>query len=109
MYVSNLKETTEGKIMKSVSGIGLSDVQAVYSGAEGKLWELIMGEQIHVGGFSSSMNLSEHADIEDGMRGEADTAPFSFFEELNQNRHKIRTFFIYLPLYSPEEEFISIN
>ena len=69
MYVSNLKKTVEGKIMKSVSGIGLSDVQAVYSGAEGKLWELIMGEQIHIGGFSSSMDLAEHADIEDGMRG----------------------------------------
>ena len=55
--------------MKSVSGIGLSDVQAVYSGAEGKLWELIMGEQIHIGGFSSSMDLAEHADIGGGMRG----------------------------------------
>jgi ubiquinone/menaquinone biosynthesis C-methylase UbiE len=69
MYVSNLKKTMEGKIMKSVSGIGLSDVQAVYSGAEGKLWELIMGEQIHIGGFSSSMDLAEHADIGRGMRG----------------------------------------
>jgi len=55
--------------MKSVSGIGLSDVQAVYSGAEGKLWELIMGEQIHIGGFSSSMDLAEHADIGGGMSG----------------------------------------
>ena len=55
--------------MKSVSGIGLSDVQAVYSGAEGRLWELIMGEQIHIGGFSSSMDLAEHAKIEGGMRG----------------------------------------
>ena len=30
---------------------GLAEVQAVYSGPEGNLWELIMGEQIHVGGF----------------------------------------------------------
>ena len=29
--------------MKSITGIGLSDVQAVYSGPEGKLWQLIMG------------------------------------------------------------------
>ena len=28
----------------------LNDVQAVYSGAEGQLWELIMGQQIHIGG-----------------------------------------------------------
>lgn len=55
--------------MKSVSGIGLSDVQAVYSGAEGRLWELIMGEQIHIGGFSSSMDLAEHAKIGRGMSG----------------------------------------
>ena len=41
--------------MKSIEGIGLADMQAVYSGAEGDLWELIMGEQIHIGGFQSSM------------------------------------------------------
>ena len=55
--------------MKAVDGIGLSDVQAVYGGPEGDLWELIMGEQIHVGGFVSSMDLAEKAGIGDGMRG----------------------------------------
>ncbi|MFH1717715.1 MAG: methyltransferase domain-containing protein [Planctomycetota bacterium] len=55
--------------MKSTKNIGLSDVQAVYSGAEGELWELIMGEQIHIGGFVSSMDLAEKADIEQGMQG----------------------------------------
>jgi hypothetical protein len=30
--------------MKSASQIHLSDVQAVYSGPEGRLWQLLMGE-----------------------------------------------------------------
>jgi len=55
--------------MKAVSGIGLSDVQAVYGGPEGDLWELIMGEQIHIGGFESSMDLAERAGIGAGMNG----------------------------------------
>jgi len=41
--------------MKSIANIGLSEVQAVYSGPEGDLWELVMGQQIHIGGFQSSM------------------------------------------------------
>ena len=55
--------------MKSIEGIGLKDVQAVYGGPEGRLWELIMGEQIHIGGFTSSMDLAEKAGIAAGMRG----------------------------------------
>ena len=55
--------------MESTSGIGLADVQAVYSGPEGELWELIMGEQIHIGGFKSSMHLAEKAGIGAGMKG----------------------------------------
>lgn len=55
--------------MKSVSGIGLKDVQGVYSGPEGKLWELVMGEQIHIGGLTSSMDLAEQAGIRAGMTG----------------------------------------
>lgn len=47
----------------------LRDVQAVYSGAEGKLWELVMGQQIHIGGFQSSMQLAEKAGIGAGMSG----------------------------------------
>ncbi len=50
--------------MKSTEGIGLTEVQQVYSGPEGDLWELIMGEQIHIGGFQSSMDLAERAGIE---------------------------------------------
>lgn len=55
--------------MHSTSGIDLTSVQAVYNGAEGDLWELIMGEQIHIGGFASSMALAEKAGIGKGMRG----------------------------------------
>jgi ubiquinone/menaquinone biosynthesis C-methylase UbiE len=55
--------------MKTASQVHLSDVQAVYSGPEGRLWELLMGEQIHLGGFQSSMDLSERADIDEGQTG----------------------------------------
>jgi SAM-dependent methyltransferase len=55
--------------MKSAPQIKLSDVQSVYSGPEGKLWELIMGEQIHIGGFQSSMDLAERAGIGEGLQG----------------------------------------
>ncbi len=55
--------------MKSVDGIGLKDVQAVYGGPEGQLWELIMGEQIHIGGFVSSRDLAETAKIGAGTKG----------------------------------------
>ena len=47
----------------------LADVQAVYAGLEGDLWELIMGQQIHIGGFRSSMDLAEKAGIGSGMDG----------------------------------------
>jgi ubiquinone/menaquinone biosynthesis C-methylase UbiE len=55
--------------VKSKTGIGLADVQAVYDGAEGDLWELVMGEQIHIGGFASSMDLAEKAGVGAGMKG----------------------------------------
>ncbi|MCK6553797.1 methyltransferase domain-containing protein [Candidatus Binatia bacterium] len=55
--------------MKQLAGIHLAEVNAVYSGAEGDLWELIMGQQIHIGGFKSSMDLAERAGIGPGQRG----------------------------------------
>ena len=55
--------------MKRIPGVGLSDVQAVYGGPEADLWELIMGEQIHVGGLTSSMDLAERAGIAPGATG----------------------------------------
>lgn len=50
-------------------GSALAAVQAVYSGAEGRLWELLMGEQIHVGGLASSLDLAERASLSPGMKG----------------------------------------
>lgn len=55
--------------MQSIADVGLGQVQAVYDGAEGRLWELIMGEQIHVGGLQSSQDLAARAGIGAGMRG----------------------------------------
>ena len=55
--------------MKAKNGIGLSDVQAIYNGPVGELWELVMGEQIHIGGFNSSMALADTAGIGKGMKG----------------------------------------
>jgi SAM-dependent methyltransferase len=55
--------------MKTKDNIGLKEVQAVYSGPEGELWELIMGEQIHIGGFASSTDLAEKAGISPGTNG----------------------------------------
>jgi SAM-dependent methyltransferase len=55
--------------MKSIENIGLADVKAVYDGPEGDLWELLMGEQIHIGGFQSSMDLADRAGIGAEQRG----------------------------------------
>jgi SAM-dependent methyltransferase len=55
--------------MKKSDGITLADVQTVYAGPEGDLWELVMGEQIHIGGMTSSMDLADKAGIGAGMTG----------------------------------------
>ncbi len=43
------------------TGMTLEEVKQVYSGFEGRLWELIMGEQIHIGGYASSKALGDAA------------------------------------------------
>ena len=48
--------------------VTLNDVNAVYAGPEGQLWEMIMGEQIHIGGFASSMALAQKAGIKEGQK-----------------------------------------
>lgn len=55
--------------MKCTTNISLGDVQAVYSGPEGQLWELVMGQQVHIGGLQSSMALADKAGIAPGMNG----------------------------------------
>jgi ubiquinone/menaquinone biosynthesis C-methylase UbiE len=55
--------------VQTLSEVGLADVQAVYDGAEGDLWELVMGEQIHIGGLGASMDLADRAGIAEGGEG----------------------------------------
>jgi len=55
--------------MKQTTEIGLTSVQQVYSGPEAELWELVMGQQIHIGGFRSSQDLAERAGIGPGLSG----------------------------------------
>jgi sarcosine/dimethylglycine N-methyltransferase len=55
--------------MKSNPGVSLADVTAIYGGREGDLWELIMGQQIHLGGMKASMDLAERAGIGAGLQG----------------------------------------
>jgi len=50
------------------TGMTVENVMDVYSGPEGQLWELIMGEQIHVGGWSQSKVLAEAAGIRAGQK-----------------------------------------
>jgi ubiquinone/menaquinone biosynthesis C-methylase UbiE len=49
--------------------IGLADVQAAYGASEGDISELIMGEQVHIGGLVSSQELAESAGIQAGSFG----------------------------------------
>jgi len=46
--------------------IKLEEIQNIYSGPEARLWEMVMGEQIHVGGFAESMVMAEKAGIQKG-------------------------------------------
>ncbi len=55
--------------MHSDSSVQLSDVQAVYSGPEFSLWELLMGQQIHIGGLRSSEQLADRAGIRAATTG----------------------------------------
>lgn len=41
-------------------------VRDVYSGAERELWELVMGEQIHIDGLASSLALADKAGVKPG-------------------------------------------
>ncbi len=45
--------------MKSIYGIGLTAVRSVYASPQGDFWELLLGQQLHIGGMKSSMELAE--------------------------------------------------
>jgi len=49
------------------TNVRLQDVQAVYDGAGGQLWELVMGEQIHSGGPETTEQLAAKAGLKAGM------------------------------------------
>jgi SAM-dependent methyltransferase len=55
--------------VKSISGVGLNEVTSVYGGPQGDLFALLMGQQLHVGGMNSSIDLAERAEIGAGLRG----------------------------------------
>jgi SAM-dependent methyltransferase len=55
--------------MHSIAGIRLADVQAEYSGTEGDISHLIMGELVHVGGLRSTLALAARARIRPGTSG----------------------------------------
>lgn len=47
----------------------LTQVQQAYRGPYGRFWELVMGEQIHIGGMESSADLADKAEIQPGSFG----------------------------------------
>lgn len=55
--------------MRRQPDVSLADVQAVYSGFEARLWERLMGDQIHVGGIQSSTDLAQRAGVAAGTSG----------------------------------------
>ncbi len=47
--------------MKTAKTTDPSDAKALYDGREGDLSALLMGQQVHIGGFGSSMDLAERS------------------------------------------------
>jgi ubiquinone/menaquinone biosynthesis C-methylase UbiE len=55
--------------LKSIRGVGLSEVISLYGGVRGDFMELLFGQQIHIGGMGASLDLAEQAGIGKGQRG----------------------------------------
>ena len=55
--------------MKSITNVGLAEVTALYSGAQGGFMQILFGEQIHIGGMKGSIELAERAEIKPGSSG----------------------------------------
>jgi len=53
--------------MFKFKNVSPSDIQSIYSGVEGQLWELLMGEQVHIGGMPSSFQLAEFGGVREGL------------------------------------------
>lgn len=55
--------------VRSNPGVGIEQVRSVYEGVQRELYELFMGQQIHVGGAESSIELANAAAITPGQTG----------------------------------------
>ncbi len=55
--------------MKSIDGVSLADVTQLYGSAQGDLFQLLFGQQVHIGGMKASIELAERAGIVAGMSG----------------------------------------
>jgi ubiquinone/menaquinone biosynthesis C-methylase UbiE len=55
--------------VKSIEGIGLTEVRSLYSSAQGDFMQLLFGQQIHIGGMNASNDLAERAGIGAGLKG----------------------------------------
>jgi hypothetical protein len=55
--------------MKSIDGVSVADVTSLYSGSQGDLYQLLFGEQLHIGGLKASIDLAERAAVVAGMNG----------------------------------------
>jgi len=55
--------------LKSIEGIGLSEVIALYSGVQGDFMQLLVGQQIHIGGMGATIGFAERAGIGKGQKG----------------------------------------
>lgn len=55
--------------MKSIQGVGLSEVVSLYSGFQSAFMPLVFGQQIHTGGMNASIDLAQRAGIGAGQKG----------------------------------------
>jgi ubiquinone/menaquinone biosynthesis C-methylase UbiE len=55
--------------VKSIEGIGLTEVKLLYNSAQGDFMQLLFGQQIHIGGMNASNDLAERAEIGAGLKG----------------------------------------
>jgi SAM-dependent methyltransferase len=55
--------------MKSVADIEIADVKALYDGTPRRIFELLLGQQIHLGGLHASLELASLADVAPRSRG----------------------------------------
>ena len=53
--------------MKSIEGVGLAEVVSLYGGVQNDFFQLVFGQQIHIGGMKASMELAERAGIGRGQ------------------------------------------